>query len=335
MEKIAQAIDSLKNIQGLTVAELAQAIVKASKEEEQQQSFEGVPTPQIFDQVKAAITELELRYKPIPEGLVRLNSLPIGSKVVDPNTKYYGEPITWLVAAKDHYLDNSTTLLAQNILTFKAFDAKEPTNSNERQADYGNNDYYLSNIHQWLNAKGANWFAATHEHDASPVEENVYRNAYSAEGGFLTNFSEAFLESLVEVSVPTYHLRNDSINFEAGVFLLSRTEVGLGEENGRAEGKLLELFKEEQFRKAFPTKVCTEKDSEGDHTETDWWWLRTPVASSSRGARGVDSSGALNGSSAYYGSIGVRPALNLLSSIAVKAVPNENGEHEIVWKEGV
>ena len=292
MEKIAQAIDSLKNIKGLTVAELAQAIVEATKEEEPQQGFEGVPTPQIFEQVKAAIAELERRYNPIPEGFVHLSSLPIGSKVIDPNTKYYGEPISWLVAAKDHYGNNATTLLAQNILTFKPFDAKEPTNPNEWQAEYGNNDYCLSNIHQWLNAKGANWFEASHEHDAAPTEDNVYRNAYSDENGFLTDFSEAFLNALIEVTVPYNQELGKMYNYEAGVFLLSRTEVGLGDENGHAEGKQLELFNNEEYRKAFPTKICTEKDNEGDQMEADWWWLRTPNASNSYGARVVGTSGA-------------------------------------------
>ena len=49
----------------------------------------------------------------------------------------------------------------------------------------------------------------------------------------------------------------------------------------------------------------------------EWWWLRTPIASNALNARRVRSDGSLSYSSAYYGYVGVRPALRLVSEILV------------------
>lgn len=52
-------------------------------------------------------------------------------------------------------------------------------------------------------------------------------------------------------------------------------------------------------------------------TLDDWWWLITPLSSYSSYVRSVGASGALVTDLAYYGSCGVRPALNLDSGITV------------------
>lgn len=58
----------------------------------------------------------------------------------------------------------------------------------------------------------------------------------------------------------------------------------------------------------------------------DWWWLATAYSTESNGyayfARRVYSDGGLNYSVAYYGSLGVRPAFYLKSSILESLSPS-------------
>ena len=58
----------------------------------------------------------------------------------------------------------------------------------------------------------------------------------------------------------------------------------------------------------------------------NWWWLATAYSTESNGyagnARNVHSGGSLSSGSAYYGSIGVRPAFLLKSSIFESCHPD-------------
>ena len=68
-----------------------------------------------------------------------------------------------------------------------------------------------------------------------------------------------------------------------------------------------------------------------------WWWLATPYSTERAGypslVRRVYSDGALGAYSAYYGNYGVRPALNLSSSILVSDSPDSDGAYTIVWNQ--
>lgn len=63
------------------------------------------------------------------------------------------------------------------------------------------------------------------------------------------------------------------------------------------------------------------------HNADNWWWTITPFSTAkngySRNARNVDTSGALDNSSARNGDNGVRPLCNLKSSIMVSFDPEE------------
>lgn len=63
-----------------------------------------------------------------------------------------------------------------------------------------------------------------------------------------------------------------------------------------------------------------------------WWWLATPYSTERAGypslVRNVYSDGALYGSRAYYGDIGVRPALYLKSDISVSLDGNDESTIE-------
>lgn len=272
-----------------------------------------------------------------------ISNLPVGTLVKDITTKYYGSPIIWVIADKNHagYPANSVTLLSKYILTTKCFDAMEPSNSDSDRQNYGNNRYLYSNIRQWLNSAAAAgaWYTAQHSADAPPTNANVWNgyNEYDAEAGFLNDFSANFRNALLSTSLTVVKPSVDGDGTETvvdKVFLLSTTEVGLADE-GYAEGSKLALFSDNTSRQAYPTTLCV---SNSEYTSTNlkidrpwYWWLRTPVASSVRTVRFVHSNGNLSDISAYFSTRGVRPACNLPSSILVSDTPDEDGAYIIQW----
>lgn len=96
----------------------------------------------------------------------KISTLPVGSKVRDTKTKYYGVPIGLVVADKNHagYLSNSTTLLSEKIIKICCFDATESGGNSDRQ-NWGNNRMVLANLRQWLNKSGTGWYQAQHSYD--------------------------------------------------------------------------------------------------------------------------------------------------------------------------
>lgn len=268
-----------------------------------------------------------------------LSSLPVGAKVVDKGTKYNGAPITWVIGGHNHYAPNQTVLVSEKVITIKAFDAKEPSNSNTGRQQSGNNRYSVSNIRQWLNSSKTSWYTPQHSADTPPDNNNVRDNynEYDTEAGFLTNFSEDLRSSLVNISLTT--AKNTVTDGGGGeavfdrVFLLSTTEVGLANENSVAEGKLLPLFSDDTSRKAYPTAEAVSKSeytsSYLNVSKPYKYWLRTARYTSSTSAINVLYGGEWNTTASFTGDIGVRPALNLLSDVEVSNTPNSNGEYEL------
>ena len=122
------------------------------------------------------------------------------------------------------------------------------------------------------------------------------------------------------------------------VFLLSKQEVGLGSENSIAEGSRLALFSSDNSsRLCKPTANAvsnsTYNNSSLSASQNWWWWLRSPYSSSSYYVRNVHTDGSSRYYSAYYGSGGVRPALNLSSGILVSDSADSDGAYTIVWNQ--
>lgn len=272
-----------------------------------------------------------------------LSTLPVGTKVKDANTKYYGKPIIFQVLDKNHpgYPANSVTLLTERMITLKSFDAMEPANSDASRRSYGNNRYAHSNIRQWLNKDSSPWYAAQHGADQAPSAANVWtgHNPYDQEAGFLANFSTdlkaKLLTTTLTVAKNTVTDGGGSETVQDKVFLLSNTEVGLANENSIAEGSVFPGFTSDAARVAYPTAEAVVNSSYTNaslNANSGWyWWLRTPNAGYSYSSRSVYSSGSLNNYSAYYGYYGVRPALNLPSEIFVSDAPDTDGAYIIQW----
>lgn len=253
-----------------------------------------------------------------------LSSLAVGTKVEVPVQSAYqsrfGAKIVFKIADKNHsgYPSNSVTLITEKIIQLMCSDAKELSNSNSDRRNYGNNRHIHSNILQWLNsnATAGKWYSAKHGQDAPPNNANVWDNynEYDAWAGFLAMLDPKFVAELMETTLTVVKSSTDGGSYEtftAKMFLASTTEVGLANENGIAEGKLLALFSNDASRIAYPTAECVNnseyKNSSLTTSKGRYWWLRTPNSSSASSVRNVNSDGTLNNNNAYNGNRGVRP----------------------------
>ena len=271
----------------------------------------------------------------------KISALPVKAKVRDTKTKYYGVPIGWAIGDKNHagYPANSTTLVAESIIKICCFDATESGGNTDRER-YGNNRYSLANIRQWLNKSGTGWYQAQHSYDRPPSNSYVWSgyNEYDAQSGFLTGFGAEMLAALLTTTLTVAKPGTDgggSETVQDKIFLLSMAEVGLGSENGVAEGTKLAMFSDSASRQCKPTAqaVSNSEYTAGDLSASQnwWWWLRSPYSSHAYYVRCVYSGGSLSLSSACNGDGGVRPALNLSSDILVSDAPDSEGYYTIIW----
>ncbi|CDG37264.1 hypothetical protein CTHBC1_2681 [Acetivibrio thermocellus BC1] len=272
-----------------------------------------------------------------------ITNLSVGAKIKFGSI--YNQPIVWLVAAKNHagYPSGAITLVTERIIKLMCVDAKEPSNSNSDRRNYGNNRYIHSNIRKWLNSKAGagQWYEPQHAADAPPTEANVWNNhnPYDQQAGFLNAFSENERNAILDTTLTAVKSSIDgggSETFQDKVFLLSTTEVGLANESGIAEGSRLDLFTtDNSSRLCYPTAAAISNNSYSNSSlavNKPWyWWLRTPYASSAHGVRSVYSNGSLTHYLANNGSGGLRPALNLSSSILVSDTTDEDGCYTVVW----
>lgn len=258
------------------------------------------------------------------------------------NTKYNGAVIRFVVGKK---ATDRVGLVTERIIALKAFDAKEPSNSNSSRQSYGNNRASVSNILLWLNSAAAagGWYTAQHSADAPPTSANVWssHNPYDTEAGFLSffepEFRAALLDDTITVAKNTVTDGGGSEQITRKVRLLTKTEVGLGNENGIAEGTQWPLFTDANSRKAYPTAEAVSKstytNSSLSATQPWWWWLLTPYAGHAYYARIVDSDGSLSRNYAWGGHGGVRPALFLAPGTLVSDTTDTDGAYIIQWNQ--
>lgn len=280
-----------------------------------------------------------------------LSNLAVGSKVkfgkYQVNTEE-AQPIIWTIVAKNHvstpaYPSNSVTLHAAEIIDLRCFDAEEPSNSNYDRQNYGNNRYSVSNLDQWLNknAAGGAWYSAAHSTDHSPntrAGTGGYGTQYATRPGFLNGFTDDEKAAILSTTIRVVNPSIDGGSYEdvvRKVFLPSTTEVGLSNENSIAEGAAWGYYTSNTARIGYVTQQCfsnTPSSSKPSSKTTAWyWWLRTPHHSFANIARSVNSDGSLGGSNAYRGNYGVRPALNLSSSLLVSDTTDSDGCYTVMF----
>lgn len=279
-----------------------------------------------------------------------LSNLAVGSKVkfgkYQVNTEE-AQPIIWTIVAKNHvstpaYPSNSVTLHAAEIIDLRCFDAKEPNNTAFGRRDYGNNRYAVANIKQWLNSRAAanSWYSSQHSYDHSP-NSSVYVNngtQYASKAGFLSLFSDDEYNAILDTSILTAKPTEDGGGSETivtKVFLPSKTEVGCGQENFISEGAAWKYYESDSSRMGYLTTQCfgnTASSSKPDSKDEAWlWWLRSADYSMTSNIRTIDTDGGAITKNAYNGSVGVRPALNLSSSLLVSDTTDSDGCYTVMF----
>lgn len=271
-----------------------------------------------------------------------MSTLPVGAIVKSVNTKYNGAVIRFVVGRQSSY---RVGLVTEKIISLKAFDAKEPSNSNSSRQSYGNNRASVANLLLWLNSAAAagGWYSAQHSADAPPTAANVWssHNPYDQEAGFLSffeaDFRNALLNDTITVAKNTVTDGGGSEQITRKVRLLTETEVGLGNENGIAEGTQWPLFTDNESRKAYPTAEAVSKStytsSSLSATQPWYYWLLTPNAGYAYNVRNVTSDGSLFNNNAWNGYNGVRPALFLAPDTLVSDTTDTDGAYIIQWNQ--
>lgn len=268
-----------------------------------------------------------------------LKSLSPGTTLIVPGSNHNGVPLILRKLADDHHVAGTTLLDTQDIIDLIAFDAKEPTSSDSNRRNNGNNNYGVSNIRKYLNSIGPNWYTPQHTQDTPPNEANVWKGhgPYDKRNGFLSAFPSEFIERIATTTLTTAVSDVDGggvATQKDKVFLLSRTEVGLGDEREAAEGKVIPFFKDRTARLKKPTQQALNNTTYTDLSlavSKPWnWWLRSPIVTYSYGARFVYSDGTLSYSGSSFGNRGAAPAMNLRSSTLVSDAPNRQGHYEII-----
>ena len=274
----------------------------------------------------------------------RLIDLPVGAKIKDSETTYYGKPIVWQIADKNHagYPKNSITLISEKILCIKCIDAKEPNNNIEQRRIFGNNRYKHSNINIWLNSSGY-WYRAQHSQDAPPTAENIPKEGtpYADEMGFLTSFSSNFKNSMKETVLTVKKPNVDGGGTEtitAKIFLASHTELGLTYGGAIAGESKLAMFGDAASRFAYPTAEAVEKSIyKGINTfKRVAYWLRTVEIESVYEVHvtlDFDHNNDRMGrtSADYSWAVGIRPLCNVGTDIKVSDEPDSDGVYIIEW----
>ncbi len=274
---------------------------------------------------------------------MQLKDLQIGQRVYDSQK---GD--AFLVADHGAYGEGVTTLLSERVAGVRCFDAAEPRKKGNRifayTDRYGNNNYALSNVHQWLNADGPDWYKPTHEFDEPPVAEHVRYGEcpYADMDGYLTGFSDGFKNALVESDIPVLvrkaKERGELTTVKAKVFLPSRTEMNKGSEFGIDEGRPLSIFYDVNVYHAVPTDADMEKYGRSWNPERKgaafdapqiydpkygwWYYMRTPNLVYAFLLRVMSSYGAVSYTYAYNDVVGVRPLVNMRSDTQIE----DNGE---------
>lgn len=286
-----------------------------------------------------------------------LKSLPIGAKVRE---KQSG--LIFLVAAHNHTAYSGTTLVTDAAVKIAAFDAMEPTNPDPQIRENGNNFYPDSNIHRWLNSTDTAWFNPAHEFDAPPSRANISLGtveffdvpfyseeskisgdwSYDGEPGFLTWFSTAFVDRIIESTVPCHYEPKPGevfigpphpIDLRAKVFLPSVPEMGFEKQMNGVEGFRLPLFNEGRFRVVAPTNSALRKPDDYVYDDCSFfYWLRTPFPGSKSKCfiyasdhKITDQNGSSMAAVPAFVVCGVRPVMNVDSSIAISPEPDKFG----------
>ncbi|MGM9636948.1 MAG: DUF6273 domain-containing protein [Eubacteriales bacterium] len=170
----------------------------------------------------------------------------------------------------------------------------------------GNNNYAQSAIRQYLNSNGAagSVWTPQNKFDRPPTW-------VAGTSGFLNGMDEDFLAVIGEVDKITDTTSDGSETTAERFFMLSRSEVYGGKENGVGE-EAYPYYSENSELSAAGTGADTNRSKYRNGVAV-YWWLRSPSTGysstdDSRYVHCVDSAGAVNAYGCAYVGYGIAPA---------------------------
>lgn len=272
-----------------------------------------------------------------------LSNLPIGAKVKFGKHSVNGETaqdIIWLVVAKNHtgYPTNSVTLLTDRIVDMRAFDAAEPTSPNSDVREYGLGRYELSNIRQWLNSNNDNWYVAKHTYDQAPNGTyTTKRTEYSTRPGFQRYFSTSEINAILSTPIIYYDYSVGNKTITDKIFIPSFREItGTDSSPFEAEGTRWAYFTNNSMLAKLSQQAYTHSMSTttSDPATSNWFWMTRSVLRSERDRVYLlhnTASGSYSTFAPNDGSAGVRPAMNLSSTLSISDTTDSEGCYTFVW----
>ena len=253
----------------------------------------------------------------------KLSNLPIGAKIKFGKHQVASEvaqPIIWVVADKNHigYPSNSITLVTEKIIDMRAYDATEDG------YQYGQGNYILSNINQWLNssASAGQWYSPTHAKDVAPT--------YKDRPGFLNNFS-AYERNLILPTMLNIPIDNNtSSKISPSVFLLSENEIR-GVSSVSDDSTRLSYFTTRAINATVTESTynysTTKPSNLTSLSATTQYWTRTFT---DKYAYVVTATSDSNDYPPSTSTCGVRPALNLSGNTKISDATSTDGYYTIV-----
>ena len=210
------------------------------------------------------------------------------------------------------------------LIDVRAFDGKETSSTDIYRKNYGNNNWKLSNIRQWLNSDAAagEWYSARHTYDAPPTDANGYSSyltGYDDRPGFLYNFTaaqkSAMLNFNLTLKIPSVDGGGSHIVSQK-VFLPTMTQVGLGANEGVNEGTVFNKYNGVEnagrIKTLHPNVVANSGFSHTNFIANGaWYWWLSSCHTNSSIAWHVYTSGGLGTAYAYNGRNALAPCIVL------------------------
>lgn len=282
--------------------------------------------------------------------------LPVGAKVREQKSG-----IVFLVAEHGHSGWPCTTLITDCVVKNASYDAAEPDSQNKYIRAFGNSDYPLSNIHQWLNSDAETWYHPSHFKDMPPENDYISRTPeyfytspcypevnklrgpfdYVCEPGFLTWFSKDFVNGIVPVRLPVFTVKETGLlrreELYTGVFLPSLCEIGCEYQDAEGIGERFKLFEDPIYRFCAPTAEACGMPNGYDYRDVLWWyWTRNPnvekpgmVFRITPGYRGGNFASRQATLGRCHVASGVRPMVNITGNFPVSAIPDAEGVYDL------